>query len=167
MEAISAVEAVGALIAHVREHEINRQKAKDAGQRSYKPTNEEKAERDRLLRGMIWSLQLTRHEILAKLQIDRATWDRWRMMKTIPQSVHRDGLTRLAAGGVLPPTANGNPLIQEATQPMLAILGITKEQLEQLEWLERMQRTAGIPLTESSCRVLLEEFQAAHSEQPS
>ena len=148
MKAISAVEA---LIAHIREHELNRQKAKDAGQRSYKPTDDEKAERDRLLRGVIWSLQLTRHELLAQLQINRATWDRWRIMKTIPQPEHIAALALL-----LPSERSENTLILEATQPILVALGITKVQLEQLEWLERIQSMACAPLTERSCRVLLD-----------
>lgn len=155
-----ATEAVDALIAHIEEHEFNRQRAKDFGQRSYKPSAEEKAERDRLLKAVIWAFQLTRRELLAKLDIDRATWDRWRIMKTIPQADKRNALRILALNVGEFPTAAEQP---KEAETILAALGITAEQLKQLEWLKRVQNAAGFELSESICRLLVQEFQASQN----
>lgn len=156
---ITPSQAVEELIAHVEMQCRMRQLAKDAGEK-YLPTREQKSERDRLLRRLLATLGITRSDLIFQLKIDRGTWDRWRIMATVPHRVHLEGIIRIATGNSLTATGHANVLITQATAAMLNALGITKGQLDGLEWLERMQDAAGIELGEQACRALLVERQA-------
>lgn len=159
-EHIPVLEAVEQLIQHVNEQNRDRQIAKDAKEH-YVPTNEQKIKRDHLLRQVLSVFDITRAELCSKIRIDRATWDRWRNMSVVPQRKYMEDLTLFARGEPFGIENNKNPLIVQAAPAMLDVLGITKLQLEELEWLERVQFTAGIELSEGICRTLLDEYRKA------
>lgn len=50
-------------------------------------------------------------------------------------------------------------LITEATPAMLNAVGITEEQLEMLEWLQRIQLSAGMEFDEAMCCKLIQGYQ--------
>lgn len=92
----SAVHAVSEFAAHVDAQDRARQHAKDA-QSKYEPSHQERAERDRLMQGLLEALGLSKTELQTKLGIDRATWDRWRAMSSIPHRSYLEALARFAA----------------------------------------------------------------------
>lgn len=92
----NSVQAASAFAAHIEKQERERQSCKERGE-PYEPLPEERACRERLMQELLASLGLSKVELQSKLSIDRATWDRWRAMSSIPQRSHLDAITRFAA----------------------------------------------------------------------
>lgn len=106
----SAAQAVAQFIAHVSYQEQEREKAKASEvEDDWVPSEQDRIERDKLLRDVLFALNLSRGELLARLRIEPITWDRWRKLKTVPQRMHLEALQRFAqpelsdgAGGYAP-----------------------------------------------------------------
>jgi len=92
----SPVQAANAFAAHIEAQEKSRQSAKDSGG-TYEPLAEDKARRDSVMQELLVALDLSKAELQASLSIDRATWDRWRAMSSIPQRSHLEAISRFAA----------------------------------------------------------------------
>jgi hypothetical protein len=61
-----------------------------------KPSENDRAERERLMQEMLSALGLTKPEFLNKLKIDKSTWDRWRSIYSVPHPAHLYALSRFA-----------------------------------------------------------------------
>lgn len=86
------VQAADAFAAHI----LAQRNAKDSDA-SYEPTPDEKGRRDSLMQDLLLALGLSKLELQARLSIDKATWDRWRAMSSIPQRSHLEAISRFAA----------------------------------------------------------------------
>lgn len=89
----NAAESVAAFVAHTSEQERQRQEHKSRGEH-YAPSFDDKARREALMHSLLDGLELSKAELLQRLSIDRATWDRWRHMTSIPQRAQLDALSR-------------------------------------------------------------------------
>lgn len=87
-----AVQAVRELVAHVDAHE----RARQAVQGKYEPSEEEKTKREACLQKVLDELGSSKAELQNKLGIDRSTWDRWRTMSSVPHRSYLEALNRYA-----------------------------------------------------------------------
>lgn len=155
---VSAAEAVAQFIEHVRTQDQSRQRARSQRDETYKPSEGEKIERQRLMSQMLVTLEVTRNEMIGKLAIDKATWDRWRSMVTLPQRNHLEALMRMARVEAADEHGS-NPLIAQSTDAMLQAVDITRKQLEELAWLIKLQQASGeVSLSKAVCTALLEDY---------
>jgi len=60
------------------------------------PSEEDKAERDRLMQEVLDAFGLSKRALQTQLNIDKSTWDRWRAIKSVPQPSHLVALGRFA-----------------------------------------------------------------------
>lgn len=87
------VQSASAFAAHVEAQEKSR---KERG-KDYEPSSEDRKYRDEVMQGLLAALEVSKAELQARLGIDRATWDRWRAMTSIPQRSHLEAIARFAA----------------------------------------------------------------------
>ncbi len=104
----SVAQAVDQLLLHVDAQDRARQLAKDA-RLTYSPSDEDKEERDRLLRQLLTAIGQPKEQVLEQLGADRATWDRWKNMVSIPQAKHRKSLDRLSRRESVPSEDSPRP----------------------------------------------------------
>jgi hypothetical protein len=90
-----ASQVVQEFSAHVHEQDRARQAAKDSGQ-DFVPPEEQKRQREAIMQKLLAAFGLPKLELQAKLGIDRATWDRWRAMASVPHRSYLETLARLA-----------------------------------------------------------------------
>jgi len=91
-----AARAVDALAAHVTIHEQARDDYRASTGQKYEPPEAEIQIRGQLMQEVLDSLDVTKGELQSWLMIDKATWDRWRSMKTVPGLPHLETLARFA-----------------------------------------------------------------------
>ncbi len=99
MEKLTAIEAVNrftALLARVRKLRVD---SKRSGNGRFKPTDPLLQEADEVVRSLPSALGLSRTELLARLIIDRATFDRWRTLVSLPHQPALDRLRSIAEQG--------------------------------------------------------------------
>lgn len=93
----STIDVVRSFVAHVNEQERARQQAKGRGPLgSYDPSPDDKARRDSLMQDLLTALGMTKAELQTRLGIDKATWDRWRAMSSIPHRSYLEAMFRFA-----------------------------------------------------------------------
>ena len=91
--------AVADLVAHIVAHEERRDALKartGGGAVRYEAPTTEVQIRGQLMQDVLDALGLTKVQLQSMLMIDKATWDRWRSIKTIPSSSHLETLARFA-----------------------------------------------------------------------
>jgi len=91
----SALQAANALADHFAIQDRSRQKEKKGGIKR-EPAPGDIQERERLMQQLLDASGLSKTALQAQLRIDKATWDRWRYMVTIPHRSHIDSLIRFA-----------------------------------------------------------------------
>lgn len=90
------VQAVREFIAHIEAQSRARREALSSGA-EFLPSAEERARRESLMQNLLPALGMTREELQSQLGIDRATWDRWRAITSVPHRSYLETMARYAA----------------------------------------------------------------------